>query len=132
MPLSRELCEALRVLPEVRGRARGASVDAWWVCLRSETEWQKPLWACHLYANFTVAGRAAPGPWLWCPSLSDLLALAHRRVGTGSLRMESHPTWWECGHADGDGRPVFVTAGDTPEEAVAAWLLAHAKEGASR
>lgn len=148
MPLSREMCQRLadaypevwacHELTESRGsRERGypgywhtedrtMDNDVWW----SEANGRDIL-------GYVPDYTAPTGKPLWCPRLEDLLDVAAKAVGTGSIDLCSHAgaatgqPWWECGHINEDGDGVYVTAGDTPEEAVANWLLQQAEGGAT-
>lgn len=120
-PLSREPCERLaKAFPEEIGAHRFEEGD-----LRYRTTLgayaDTPLLVYEL--NDRSKWHASTTD-VWIPTLEDLLALAQCIVGDGWIHLMSHPTWWECGHGNADGDGKFVSAGDTPTEAVANWLLA--------
>lgn len=125
--LDRETCEALaRAYPEIGGH-REENISGWDLAYhRKNAAWSLSL----------MAESAAPYPEdaLWCPRLEDLLALAHARCGPGEapdlwygLRREGDRNVWRFSVSPAtDDQFQNGTEADTPQAAVAAWLLAHA------
>lgn len=161
MALPLELCEALRVLPEVREH-EPATGDAYFYRAAIDSEpWTGPVVcfdgdACDVIEG----GRCFLHEWrerLWCPALSDLLVLAlafsaqlrwgnrdfrqsplfNPDAGLGhddfALRYDAEFAGWTTSHREPDGAVVSVCVSwKTPEEAVARWLLARVREGMAR
>lgn len=128
--LGPKLCKELaRVVPEVRERDTFHEGDLFYVARPAPA-----LRAMSLF-GWLPLGKAEDGLTLWHPSLSDLLSIACARGCFGWLAYgrslcadRSHP--WECGNGDADlCGPEDCASGDTPEEAVARWLIANAKGG---
>lgn len=120
MSLSRELCEALRVLPEVRDRN---NIDGGMYYLHRDGSWIGPV-----NVDEQAWGLDEGVPMVWAPSLAELLAIVSECYPDIDLQLRrerrrlKHSRWVFC---DGDlGNPGELEAtGATPEEAVAQWLL---------
>lgn len=119
--LDRETCEALRVLPEV-WEHRWREGDAGYM----PGEIRPGRWTKEM-------GTPYDGDWLWAPTLSDLLRMAVARCHAGPQDQPvliGAPSGKQWSFGDGVLRVMQgeCGSGDTPEAAVAAWLLARAKE----
>ena len=141
--LNRETCEALRVLPEVRGHEWGWGDFYWsdgrglrvWDPEAAPVEWERRLPSMRfgkLAAPPTSGRRPASPPFgaVWAPTLSDLLEMAKDNgVALECNRGEDGRFVWDFGWTrplDPGVEGIYNQA--APEEAVAAWLLARAKE----
>lgn len=127
--LDRATCERLaEALPEVRGHE--------WV--KGDRYYQRYTNGAYLVSpSVIVAPRQAVQGWdLWCPSLSDLLAMACARLSDARTPICLEVGWSKA--RDGDPEPLLdcscftyadgqadEEAADSPEEAVARWLLKH-------
>lgn len=124
--LSREWCERLRVLPEVREHDAFAAGERFYIPPRDH------LWVNECETPVHVGGEAP----VWCPDLAALLAMAsaHTQWADQLCLMRAWDPerrvyrWGFTDDAAEDG-PGGFSFGDTPEAAVAAWLLAHAEAG---
>lgn len=114
MPLSRELCERLAAAyPDV------------WTARRKDADDSELTWG-------------SQGKFVWCPRLDQLLELAVSLVPDAEhaiLHSERSDTgqrsWSYLVRRPDRGNPVS-RHGDTPEEAVANWLLTLANGGITR
>lgn len=113
--LSRETCEALvEKFPEVRAHEWRSS-DLYYIPYYTISE------------PWIVIGSLAPSPGsTWCPRLEDLLAVAGKHAGCMHLRQNAASPWGFSDCHEDCGAPEDAGRGPTPEEAVAAWLLARA------
>lgn len=136
MPLDRATCEALRALPEVRDH-KCQPGDWYWYQVTDDHPWSEPVAVCDEWGTYDcIEGEPVRvmewTRWVWRPGLTHLLSLAqaHRPAFDGALRLWCYgPTDFRFGLADEAGSVGYQGQGDTPESAVAAWLLAHAEAG---
>ncbi len=126
--LKRETCEALRVLPEVREHEFSHGELAWVKrsghpsFLGRYNARDDIFYPADGDLSGDVAFIGVPG---WAPTLSDLLAMALARAIRPVSLM--HVREWEFGEWGYGPEDVDDASGATPEEAVAAWLLARAR-----
>ena len=125
--LSRETCEALLVLPEVREH-RPRLYDRYYGTV-SLAEHPRP-YTC-TKAEMKRRGRSIDYG-IWCPTLSDLLEMAKDNgVALECVYKEGKPAWNFGWTLAWDPGVEGIYDRETPEAAVAAWLLSRAKEGSS-
>ena len=121
--LSRETCEALRVLSGVRGHQWDVGDAAWVEQWEDGSYWVACWFGDDVFYDATT--RERHGQCVWVPTLSDLLAMALARAIRPVSLM--HVREWEFGEWGYGPEDVDGASGATPEEAVAAWLLARAR-----
>lgn len=124
MSLSRELCEALQVLSEVREH-KWAEGDLFW----NRYGRAVPACECGSYDCDQWPDKGDP----WCPSLSDLLALATEHCLGAHLSWHGGWRFFDCGdgYNQDTGEPRHLEFSDDPAEAVARWLIAQTKEASA-
>jgi len=122
--LSRELCEALAAAyPNIHGHRL---TEGDWVYFNDVPLVDEEPYALN---NDPDEIAEAQRRGLWCPRLDQLLDLAEQRACCLHLHTHCCGHRWGCHDcADRDGRHGGHGHGDIPEEAVARWLLAVAKE----
>ena len=122
--LSSETCQALRLLPEVAAHVPQPH-ETWWLYWGRPGQWVPIHW-CEPSAPAVVGFEDAPLAAMWCPGLEDLLAMAQAHADCVHLRRhapspDGQRVGWGC--EDCANEAIGVAFGDTPEEAVASFLI---------
>lgn len=134
MSLSREMCEALaEEYPRMRDRQWNDRDLVWAHAVYWHEGSKRDSWDLLAVRELREApsSTARTPKWrldTWCPGLEDLLSMAQSHAKCVHLKTNCCGEPWglhDCADIDVEDHGH----GNTPEEAIAAWLIAHAKEG---